>query len=131
MSATKNARFRRTWLPGAAVLGAALVLSSCTTVDKADDASGGGTSAGSVVSSSASDAAIKKAWGGKTLKVGFSPPILSEFYTQIEKSAFNRMKEYENRYGIKWTWERQGALNDADKLAKLKSEIGTTGGANA
>ena len=25
----------------------------------------------------------------------------------------------------------QGALNDADKLAKLKSEIGTTGGANA
>ena len=51
--------------------------------------------------------------GGKTLKVAFSPPILSEFYTQIEKSAFNRMKEYENRYGIKWSWERQGALNDA------------------
>ena len=25
----------------------------------------------------------------------------------------------------------QGALNDADKLARLKSEIGTTGGANA
>jgi type VI secretion system protein ImpB len=25
----------------------------------------------------------------------------------------------------------QSALNDADKLAKLKSEIGTTGGANA
>ena len=45
--------------------------------------------------------------------MGFSPPILSEFYTQIEKSAFNRMKEYETRYGIKWTWERQGALNDA------------------
>jgi hypothetical protein len=50
---------------------------------------------------------------GRTLKVGFSPPILSEFYTQIEKSSFNPMKEYEGRYGIKWNWERQGALNDA------------------
>ena len=104
---------RKAWLPGAAVLGAALVVSGCTTVDKADEAAGGGTAAGSIVSTSSSDAAIKEAWGGKTLKVGFSPPILSEFYTQIEKSAFNRMKEYETRYGIKWTWERQGALNDA------------------
>ena len=65
------------------------------------------------MSSSTSDAAIKAMWGGKTLKVGFSPPILSEFYTQIEKSAWNRMKEYEDRWGVKWTWERQGALNDA------------------
>jgi ribose transport system substrate-binding protein len=120
MSATEVVRsprsrrgLRRAWLPGMVVLSAALVLSSCDTVQKTDVASGGGGSAGSIVSTSTSDAAIKAAWGGKTIKVGFSPPILSEFYTQIEKSAFNRMKEYETRYGIKWVWERQGALNDA------------------
>ena len=47
------------------------------------------------------------------MKVGFAPPILSEFYTQVEKAAFNRMNELEECYGIKWEWSRQGALNDA------------------
>lgn len=112
-SAAPARRPRRRWAPGAAGLCAALALAGCTTVDKPAESAGGDGSGTSVVSSSSSDAAIKEAWGGKGLKVGFSPPILSEFYTQIEKSAFNRMKEYENRYGIKWTWERQGALNDA------------------
>jgi ABC-type sugar transport system substrate-binding protein len=92
---------------------AALALGACTTVDKPEEAAAGPGSGTSVVSSSTSDAAVKEAWAGKPLKVGFSPPILSEFYTQIEKSAFNRMKEYEQRYGIAWTWERQGALSDA------------------
>jgi len=93
----------------------ALGTAACETVDKpaASGAAAGGGSGANIVSTTSSDAAIKEAWGGKTLKVGFSPPILSEFYTQIEKAAFNRMKEYENRYGVKWTWERQGALNDA------------------
>jgi ribose transport system substrate-binding protein len=93
----------------------ALSVAGCTTVSGTDTPSseGGGSASGGVVSTSGSDAMIKEMWEGKTLKVGFSPPILSEFYTQIEQSAFNRMKEYEERYGVKWTWERQGALNDA------------------
>jgi ribose transport system substrate-binding protein len=103
----------------------ALTIAGCTTVNSGSDekASGGGSSSGGVVSSSSSDAVIKKAWNGKTLKVGFSPPILSEFYTQIEKSAFNRMKDYEQRYGIKWSWSRQGALNDAHSGAEAPGII--------
>ena len=97
----------------AAGLVAAVVLTGCSSVDKpsaADSPGGGGVG---TVTNSASDAAIRKLAEGKTLKIGFSPPILSEFYTQVEKSAFATMKQYEDRFGIKWKWERQGALNDA------------------
>lgn len=112
--APRRRRQRRIWaLTSAAVLGA-VVLAGCETVQRPGaGAAAGGAAAGGVVSTTASDAAVKQAWGGKELRVGYSPPILSEFYTQIEKSAFNRMKEYETRYGVKWVWERQGALNDA------------------
>jgi hypothetical protein len=99
----------------------AITIAGCTTVDGGGDSSPGGGGGGGVASSSTSDAAVKEMWGGKTLKVGFSPPILSEFYTQIEQSAFNRMKEYEQRYGIKWSWERQGALNDAHSGTSMRS----------
>jgi ribose transport system substrate-binding protein len=108
-----SARVRAS-LAGFAAVIVTLALTGCDTVQRpAASAAGGAGGAGGIVSSANSDAAIKQAWGGKTLKVGFSPPVLSEFYTQIEKSAFNRMKEYEQRYGVQWTWERQGALNDA------------------
>lgn len=95
-----------------ATLVASLALAGCTTVDQpeSDGSSGGG---GVAVSDPASDEAIRAIVDGRTIKVGFSPPILSEFYTQVEKAAFNKMKEYEDRYGVKWEWERQGALNDA------------------
>ena len=57
---------RRKWVLYPAVIGSALALASCTTVKKSEDTAGssGGT-AGSIVSSSASDAAIKEAWGGR------------------------------------------------------------------
>lgn len=91
----------------ASVAVVALALTGCTTVGGTKVASNGNTV------SSPADAAIRKIVGGRTLKLGFAPPILSEFYTEVEKAAFNKMKEYENRFGVKWVWERQGALNDA------------------
>lgn len=98
-----------------ATLVASLALAGCTTVDQpeSDDSSGGGGVGGVAASDPATDEAISAIVDGRTIKVGFSPPILSEFYTQVEKAAFNKMKEYEDRYGVKWEWERQGALNDA------------------
>lgn len=99
-------RFKRlTTTVVSAVAASGLLLSGCSTVDTPKSNREGGESA--------ADAAIRKIADGRELKVGFSPPILSEFYTQVEKAAFNKMKEYEDRYGVKWTWERQGALNDA------------------
>jgi ribose transport system substrate-binding protein len=90
---------------------AGLLLSGCTTVNTPE----GGTNAGSSGGGTdyLPDEAVRKIVNGREVKVGFAPPILSEFYTQVEKAAHNRMKEYEDRFGVKWTWERQGALNDA------------------
>lgn len=125
-SSSLHRGLRRRWVGGSLALLSAVTIAGCTTVSgSGGDSSGGGggKASGGVVNTSSADAVIKKAWGGKTLKVGFSPPILSEFYTQIEKSAFNRMKEYENRYGIKWSWERQGALNDAHSGAEAPGII--------
>ncbi|WP_456541665.1 sugar ABC transporter substrate-binding protein [Blastococcus sp. SYSU D00669] len=98
----------------------AIVIAGCSTVDSGG---GGSSDSGGAVGSASSDTLIRDQWDGQALKVGFSPPILSEFYTQIEQSAFNRMKEYEERYGIEWTWERQGALNDAHSGAEAPGII--------
>lgn len=101
---------RATALGASAVLLA--TLAACSTVGGAPATSNGAaTSAG--CGSADEQAAITTAVDGRTLKVGFAPPILSEFYTQVEKAAFNRMNELEECYGIKWEWSRQGALNDA------------------
>ncbi len=107
---------RRRGVRSAVLAAAALVLAGCSTVNQPDSSSsdsGGANAAAGVVSTASSDEAIREIVAGRTLSVGFSPPILSEFYTQIEKAAFNKMKEYEDRFGVKWSWERQGALNDA------------------
>ena len=52
------------------------------------------------------DAAVRKTVGGRTLKVGFTPPILSEFFNQMEHACWRRTDEYTERFGIKWQWER-------------------------
>jgi ribose transport system substrate-binding protein len=102
----------------AAVLLAAL--GACSTVEVPGDESvangssdSSAVSAGSTCGSPEEQAAYTAAADGRTIKVGYTPPILSEFYTQVEQSAFNRMHELEECYGIKWEWVRQGALNDA------------------
>src|SRR3712207_5872567 len=91
---------RRRGIRNAVVAGfavATLALTGCTTIG-----GGGGsetvTSSGSVRRDSAADAAIREIVDGRELKVGFAPPILSEWYTQVEKAAFNKMKEYEERF---------------------------------
>lgn len=101
---------------GALVVG----LGACSTVGSSNNA--GSTASGdggtALCGSPEEQAAITAAVDGRTLKIGYTPPILSEFYTQIEKSAFNRMHELEECYGIQWEWSRQGALNDAHSGAE-------------
>ena len=90
-----------------------VALAGCSTVNSGSSTTAKGASGSASCGSGDEQTAITAAVKGRTLKVGFAPPILSEFYTQVEKSAFNRMSELEKCYGIKWTWARQGALNDA------------------
>jgi len=104
--------WRRATALGASAVLLLVVLAACSTVGGSTTTSNNAaTSAG--CGSADEQAAITAVVGGRSLKVGFTPPILSEFYTQVEKAAFNRMSELEECYGIKWEWSRQGALNDA------------------
>lgn len=70
------------------------------------------TGASATVDNSAADAAIRKLVNGRTIKLGFAPPILSEAYTIAEQGAWNQMKDYEIRYGVKWVWTPEAALNN-------------------
>lgn len=58
------------------------------------------------------DKAIRAIVKGRTIKVGFTPPVLSENFTQIENAAWRKMAEYEKRFGVKWVWERQAPVGD-------------------
>jgi ribose transport system substrate-binding protein len=58
------------------------------------------------------DKAIKAMVKGRTIKVGFTPPVLSENFTQIESAAWRKMAEFEKRFGVKWVWERQAPVGD-------------------
>lgn len=111
MNTTANSRQRRRRLGilAAATVAAALALTGCTSAK-----SGGAAPAGlGGDKSSESAKAISKIVSGKTIKIGFSPPILSEYYTQIQKAAWNEMNRLSSLYGVKWTWSRQSPLNDA------------------
>jgi len=110
-----SSRTRRLHRAVALVSSAALVaaLAACSTVGDGTTATGNGSAGSADCGSEDQQAAITAAVDGRTLKIGYTPPILSEFYTQVEKAAFNRMRELEECYGVKWEWSRQGALNDA------------------
>ena len=92
---------------------AAMALAGCTTLSPSPNGGSGGSGGGAGCGSADTQAAITAAVDGRTIKIGYTPPILSEFYTQVEKAAHNRMQQLEDCYGVKWEWSRQGALNDA------------------
>ena len=58
------------------------------------------------------DKQIRAIIAGRTIKVGFTPPVLSENFTQIENAAWQKMHEFEKRFGVKWVWERQAPVGD-------------------
>jgi ribose transport system substrate-binding protein len=52
------------------------------------------------------DALVRKKLEGKTLRCGFTPPILSEFFNIMEHACFQQAHAYSERFGIKWEWQR-------------------------
>ena len=74
------------------------------------------------------DAAARKQAGGRTLKIGFTPPILSEFFDEMEKAAFWKMAELETRYGLKFQWERaapRANFNAVEEQVNIVQNWGT------
>lgn len=62
------------------------------------------------------DAVIRKAVEGKEIKVGFTPPILSEFFDIMEHAAFQQARNYMDRFGVKWSWERASPSGDFNSV---------------
>ena len=113
---THNRRsfIRRSALAASLALGAATALGACSANQ------GDGGSAGTFSGDSAADSdyaqAVRKLVDGRTIKVGFTPPILSEMFSQMESSAFQRMSELEDAYGVKWEWERSAPTGNFDSV---------------
>jgi ABC-type sugar transport system substrate-binding protein len=106
---------RRSALAAVLAFGATSVLGACT----AQGAGGTGGSTGAVQGASVDSdyaAAVRELVGGRTIKVGFTPPILSEMFSQMENSAFQRMAELEEAYGVKWEWERSAPTGNFDSV---------------
>lgn len=76
----------------------------------------GGTVSGGGTGNEAYDDAIRALVDGRTLQLGWTPPILSEFFNQMESAAFGRMAELESAYGVKWTWERSAPTGNFDAV---------------
>lgn len=94
-------------------VGAVSALAACT-------AGEGTTSTSGTFKGTAGDSAyaqeIRELVAGRTIKVGFTPPILSEMFSQMESSAFQRMSELEDAYGVKWEWERSAPTGNFDSV---------------
>lgn len=62
------------------------------------------------------DAIIRKVVEGKVIKVGFTPPILSEFFDIMEHAAFRQAKNFTERFGVKWEWQRASPSGDFNSV---------------
>lgn len=101
---------RRSFLRRAALVGGAVgsgaLLSACSSKQvSAASAEGGGGGTG-LGGGGAYQGAVRRIVNGRTVQIGWTPPVLSEWYSQMEAAAFRRMGEYEDAYGVRWKWER-------------------------
>jgi len=62
------------------------------------------------------DVIIRKAVEGKVIKVGFTPPILSEFFDIMEHAAYRQAQNYSDRFGVKWEWQRASPSGDFNSV---------------
>src|ERR1700722_710345 len=69
------------------------------------------------------DALVKKITAGRTLKVGFTPPILSEFFDEMEHACWRKANEYTERFGVKWHWERAAPAGNFNAIQEQVSII--------
>lgn len=109
---------------GAIVGGSALAGSFAGTAGAAGQATPFGTFPGGAKF----DAVARRMAAGRTLRVGFTPPILSEFFDEMEKAAFWKMYELETRYGVKWQWERaapRANFNAVEEQVNIVQNWGT------
>lgn len=115
---------RRRLLGTGALLGTVGFLSACTTPPGGSTNKGGGGAGGAGAEGSDDyTAAIKKLVAGRELQVGFTPPVLSEYYTQMENAAFTRMAQLEDLYGVRWKWEKSSPTGNFNAVEQQISTV--------
>jgi ABC-type sugar transport system substrate-binding protein len=112
---TRSAFLKRTVAAGALL--AAPVATLATFKGEADQtAVAQGGSGGSFPGGSGWDEQVRKVAAGKTLKIGFTPPVLSEFFDEMEHACWQQMANYSSRFGIKWGWARTAPAGNFDAV---------------
>ncbi len=110
-----NTVTRRSVMKGAAVAAAgAGIVAGGVTAGTRPAAADGHLSGGFAIPEY--DAIIRSMAEGRTLKVGFTPPVLSEFFDEIEHACWRRCHEYTERFGVQWSWHRAAPTGDFDTV---------------
>ena len=116
---------RRKLLSAGAALGATGLLAACTTPPGESSGGGGSAAAAGQEGNDEYTTAVRKLVHGRTLKVGFTPPVLSEYYTQMENAAFTRMAQLEDLYGVNWKWEKSSPTGNFNAVEQQISIVQT------
>jgi ribose transport system substrate-binding protein len=113
---TTRGQFIRRTLGAGAVLAAPVATLATFEGEESGSATAQGGSGGSFPGGGPLDAAVRKVVEGKTVKVGFTPPVLSEFFAQMEHACWQQMANYEQRFGVKWEWARTAPAGNFDAV---------------
>ncbi len=116
---------RRNLLGAGALLGTLGLLTACTTPPGGSTAGGAGGGGGGAEGNADFTADVKKLVNGRTLQVGYTPPVLSEYYTQMENAAFTRMAQLEDLYGVHWKWEKSSPTGNFNAVEQQISTVQT------
>jgi ribose transport system substrate-binding protein len=113
---TRGQFFKRTLGAGALLAAPVATLATFQGEESGTATAQGAGSGGSFPGGTQYDAAIRKVVKGRTLKVGFTPPVLSEFFAEMEHACWQQMANYEQRFGIKWKWARTAPAGNFDAV---------------
>ena len=114
---TTRGQFIKRTLGAGAVLAAPVATLATFEDQESGSATAQGTgSGGSFPGGTGLDEVIRRQAEGKTLRIGFTPPVLSEFFAEMEHGCWQQMKNYEDRFGIQWGWARTAPAGNFDAV---------------
>ena len=113
---TTRSQFIKRTLGAGAVLAAPVATLATFEGEEAGTTTAQGGAGGSFPGGTGFDDVVRQRAEGKTLRIGFTPPVLSEFFNQMEHACWQQMANYEQRYGIEWGWARTAPAGNFDAV---------------
>jgi ABC-type sugar transport system substrate-binding protein len=122
---TRNGTTRGSFLKRSAVVAGATVTASSVLAAVRGTGAAPAIGAGGTVEfpgDESYDQAVRALIGGKTVKIGFTPPIDSEFFDQMQHAAWAQLNQYKERFGLDFKWDMQapsGNFNTAEQTFSI------------